>query len=215
MGVPAASLLTIPNGVDLGRFQIHAQKYVRAELGWPEQPTLLSVGNLLENKGHHIAIQALVDLPAFRLVIAGEGPHRSALESLVHQTNMTSRVQFLGRVEQDELAKCYSAADILVLPSSREGWPNVLLESMACGTPVVATGVGGIPEIVTSNDAGRLLPVRTAACVVAAVSDLWQHLPSRTTVRSTAQNCGWQSTTDAQIALFNKIANEQIEVAHA
>ena len=215
MGMPATSLLTMSNGVELGLFQIQVQKSVRAELGWPEQPTLLSVGNLLENKGHHIAIQALVNLPAFRLVIAGEGPLRGALESLVRQTNTASRVQFVGRVEQDQLAKCYSAADILVLPSGSEGWPNVLLESMACGTPVVATRVGGIPEIVTSDDAGRLLPERSTACLVAAVSDLWQHLPNRNAVRSTAQSCGWQGTTDAQIALFNKIANEQIEVTHA
>ncbi len=215
MGAPAPSLLTMPNGVDLDFFQIQAQKSVRAELGWPQEPTLLSVGNLVENKGHHIAIEALACLLQFRLVIAGEGPQRNALESLVHQTNMASRVRFLGRVDQGQLAKCYSAADILVLPSSREGWPNVLLESMACGTPVVATCVGGIPEIVTSSDAGRLLPERTAAAVVVAVSDLWQHLPNRTAVRSTAQKCGWQGTTDAQIALFNKIANEQIEVAHA
>ncbi len=215
MGMSGCSLQTMPNGVDLSRFQIQAQSAVRALLGWPEAPTLLSVGNLVENKGHDIAIKALVDLPLFRLVIAGEGQQRSALESLVHQTHMSSRVQFLGRVGQDELAKCYSAADILVLPSSREGWPNVLMESLACGTPVVATGVGGIPEIVTSNDAGRLLPQRTAACVVAAVADLWEHLPSRAAVRLTTQHCDWQRTTDAQIALFNKIANEQTKVAHA
>ena len=215
IGMPAASLLTMPNGVDLGRFQIHTQNKVRAELGWPEQPTLLSVGNLLENKGHHIAIQALAYLPQFRLVIAGEGSQRSALESLVHQTNMASRVRFLGRVDQDQLAKCYSAADILVLPSSREGWPNVLLESMACGTPVVATRVGGIPEIVTSASAGRLMSEQNAAALVDAVVDLWEHLPNRAAVRSHAQLCGWQSTTDAQNALFNKMTSQQIEVAHA
>ena len=215
MGMPESRLMIMPNGVDLEKFHIQPKAASRAALGWPEQPTLLSVGNLLESKGHHIAIRALVNLPAFRLVIAGEGTRRSALESLVHQTHTASRVQFLGRVEQDQLAKCYSAADILVLPSSSEGWPNVLLESMACGTPVVATRVGGIPEIVTSDDAGRLLPERSTACLVAAVSDLWQHLPNQNAVRSTAQSCGWQGTTDAQIALFNKIANEQIEVTHA
>ena len=206
MGVPAAGLLTMPNGVDLGRFQIQAQKSVRAELAWPQEPTLLSVGNLVENKGHHIAIQALVNLPAFRLVIAGEGPQRSALESLVHQTNMASRVQFLGRVDQDKLAQCYSAADILVLPSSREGWPNVLLESMACGTPVVATGVGGIPEIVTSNDAGRLISARTPSSLVEGVQALWRSMPEKSQVRSIAQARSWQSTTDAQVHLFSQIA---------
>lgn len=206
MGVPAPSLLTMPNGVDLDRFQIRAQENVRAELGWPQEPTLLSAGNLVENKGHHIAIQALVDLPAFRLVIAGEGPQRSALESLVHQTNMASRVQFLGRVEQEELAKCYSAADILVLPSSREGWPNVLLESMACGTPVVATRVGGIPEIVNSALAGQLISAQTASSLVEGIQALWRSMPERSQVRSIAQARSWQSTTDAQVNLFSQIA---------
>ena len=130
--------------------------------------------------------------------------------------NVLARVQFLGRVDQDQLADCYSAADILVLPSSREGWPNVLLESMACGTPVVATAVGGIPEIVTSPNVGRLMAQRTAAHLVDAISDLWRHLPDRAAVHRRAQECGWQSTTQAQIRLFQRIAAGSVpEPAHA
>ena len=215
IGMPEPRLLTMTNGVDLALFHIQPQASARAALGWPEGPTLLSVGNLVENKGHHIVIEALTRLPQFRLVIAGEGPERNALESLARQINVTSRLEFLGRVDQDQLASCYSAADILVLPSSREGWPNVLLESMACGTPVVATRVGGIPEIVTSSSAGRLMPGRTVDDVVVAVADLWQHLPERATVRSRAQGCGWQNTTAAQIGLFSRIAAEELEPAHA
>lgn len=215
IGMPESSLLTMPNGVDLAFFHIQPQASARAALGWPAGPTLLSVGNLVENKGHHVAIEALTRLPQFRLVIAGEGPERNALESLARQLNVTSRLQFLGRVDQDHLASCYSAADMLVLPSSREGWPNVLLESMACGTPVVATRVGGIPEIVTSSSAGRLMSGRTVDDVVAAVADLWQHLPERATVRSHALGCGWQNTTAAQVGLFSRIAAEELEPAHA
>lgn len=215
IGMPESSLLTMANGVDLALFHIQPQASARVALGWPEGPTLLSVGNLVENKGHHIAIEALTRLPQFRLVIAGEGPERHALESLGRRMKVSSRLQFLGRVDQDQLASCYSAADMLVLPSSREGWPNVLLESMACGTPVVATRVGGIPEIVTSPSAGRLMPGRTVDDVVKAVADLWQHLPERATVRSRAQGCGWQNTTAAQIGLFSRIAAEELEPAHA
>ena len=216
IGVPAPSLLTMPNGVDLGLFQIRSQKSVRTEMGWPEEPTLLSVGNLLENKGHHLAIRALIHLTRFRLVIAGEGPERKALESLTNQINVRSRVLFLGRVDQDQLAKCYSAADMLVLPSSREGWPNVLLESMACGTPVVATRVGGIPEIVTSENAGCLMAERTVAALAEAVTGLWERMPSRAKVRSIAQLCSWQKTTNAQVALFSQIATRRRESnAHA
>ena len=211
MGMPASKLLMMPNGVDLERFHIRNQTSVRALLGWPEGPTLLSVGNLVENKGHHIAIEALASLPGFRLAIAGEGPERHGLETLASQISVSSRLQFLGRVDQTQLAEYYSAADIVVLPSSREGWPNVLLESMACGTPVVATRVGGIPEIVTLADTGRLMRGRTVADLVEAVSDLWQHLPERTTVRSYAQGCSWQRTTDAQIGLFGRIAVGALE----
>lgn len=215
MGMPASRLMILSNGVDLDRFHIQSQTSARAVLGWPEGPTLLSVGNLVENKGHHIAIEALVHLPGFRLVIAGEGPQRHSLEALASRIKVSTRLRFLGRVDQDQLAKCYSAADILVLPSSREGWPNVLLESMACGTPVVATRVGGIPEIVTSVSAGRLMPGRTQADVVNAVADLWQRMPDRVTVRSHAQGCSWQSTTEAQIGLFRRIAAGELELAHA
>jgi teichuronic acid biosynthesis glycosyltransferase TuaC len=215
MGMPADKLVTMPNGVDLNLFRMQPQTVARAELGWPHGPTLLSVGNLVENKGHHIAIEALAQLPDFRLVIAGEGPERHALEALAKNSQTASRIKFLGRVEQNQLAVCYSAADILVLPSSREGWPNVLLESMACGTPVVATRVGGIPEIVTSASAGRLMPEQNAASLVTAVADLWQQMPDPMSVRARAQQCGWQSTTDAQLRLFRGIASKALEEDHA
>ena len=215
MGVPASTLRTMPNGVDHNLFHMQPQMAARSELGWPQGPTLLSVGNLVENKGHHIAIQALAQLPAFRLFIAGEGPERHPLEFLGNQLKVSSRLQFLGRVEQSQLVKCYSAADMLLLPSSREGWPNVLLESMACGTPVVATAVGGVPEIVTSPTLGRLMATRTVADLVHAVIDLWNGLPDREQVRSHAQCCSWQSTTAAQLALFSQIAGKNLETVNA
>lgn len=206
MGMPAPSLRTMPNGVDLDLFRIHPQINARTELGWPQTPTLLSVGNLVENKGHHIAIESLVQLPEFRLVISGEGPQRQALEQLAAQLDVSSRLKFLGRVDQTQLAICYSAADILVLPSSREGWPNVLLESMACGTPVVATRVGGIPEIVNSASGGQLISARTASSLVEGIQALWRSMPEKSEVRSIAQTRSWQSTTDAQVNLFSQIA---------
>ena len=207
LGMPAPSLRTMPNGVDMNLFQMHPQADARAALGWPQGPTLLCVGNLVENKGHHIAIESLVHLPEFRLFISGEGPQRQALEELARQLGVTSRLAFLGRVDQRRLAVCYSAADMLVLPSSREGWPNVLLESMACGTPVVATRVGGIPEIVCSAQAGRLISARTASCLVEGIQALWRSLPEKSDVRLIAQANSWQRTTDAQLALFNQISS--------
>ena len=209
LAMPASRLKTLPNGVDLDLFQIQPPGAARVALGWPPVPTLLSVGNLVENKGHHIAIEALTRLSPFRLVIAGEGLQRRALENLAYQTNVAARVQFMGQVDQAQLANCYSAADMLVLPSSREGWPNVLLESMACGTPVVATRVGGIPEIVCSPDAGRLMSGRTVSGLVEAVRILWRHLPAREAVRACTQGCSWQTTTRDQINLFSQIVAQE------
>lgn len=215
IGMPHARLMTMPNGIDLDRFHLQPQAEVRAALGWRSGPTLLSVGNLVENKGHHIAISALTHLSDFRLVIAGEGPESQALQALANQLNVASRVQFLGRVEQDQLTKCYNAADILVLASSREGWPNVLLESMACGTPVVATKVGGIPEIVTSEVAGRLMATRDVAAAVHSIQELWHHLPDRASVRARALGCSWQCTSEAQSKLFARMVAGGTALAHA
>jgi teichuronic acid biosynthesis glycosyltransferase TuaC len=215
MGMPASTLMMMPNGVDLDRFHIRPKPQVRNILGWPDVPTLLCVGNLVENKGHGIAITALTRLPEFQLVIVGQGPERNSLEQLARQMDVSSRIKFLGQIDQEQLAQSYSAADILVLPSSREGWPNVLLESMACGTPVVATKVGGIPEIVTSAQAGRLMVERRVDDLVEAVTDLWQNFPQPEAVRQCAQACGWHNTTLAQIKLFSRIAAEKMEQSGA
>ena len=214
IGMAPTCVLVMPNGVDARRFHLRPQHAARAELGWPDAPTLLSVGNLVENKGHHLVIEALTHMPQFRLVIAGDGPQRRALETLVARSNLASRVQFMGSVDQAQLATCYCAADVLVLASSREGWPNVLLESMACGTPVVATRVGGVPEIVTSNRVGQLMESRTVGDLVDAVTRLWVNLPDRANVRARAQELSWDSTTNAQLAVFDQIASGRRESAH-
>jgi teichuronic acid biosynthesis glycosyltransferase TuaC len=205
MGMPTSKLMAMPNGVDSVRFHVQCQAEVRRALDWPEVPTLISVGNLVENKGHHIAIEALLDLPDFHLVVVGDGPERQSLAALTRRLQLASRVRFTGRLDQATLTHWYNAADILLLPSSREGWPNVLLESMACGTPVVATKVGGVSEIMGSACAGRLMASRTAAAAAAAVGDLWHKLPRRDAVRQLALARSWHSTNQAQIDLFRRV----------
>lgn len=209
LGVPAERLMVMRNGVDLQRFRLGDPQTTRLTLRWPERPTLLCVGNLVENKGQHIAIEALTQLKEFELVIAGEGPERKTLERLARALGVANRVRFLGQLKQADLASCYAAADVLLLPSSREGWPNVLLEAMACGTPVVATDVGGISEIVTTDAVGRLMPERSPIALVTAVRGLWQEMPDRLTVRAHAQQHGWRTTSEAQLALFHRLAGQR------
>jgi glycosyltransferase involved in cell wall biosynthesis len=167
----------------------------------------LTVGYLIERKGHHLVIEALQRLPQFQLVVVGSGPERKALDDLAQRLGVAERVQFVGTVPQSELYLYYSAADVLVLASSREGWANVLLEAMACGTPVVATRIWGTPEVVTAPVAGRLAGERTAGALSEAVRDLFGNLPSRSDVRRYAEQFGWAETTQGQIELFRSIVN--------
>lgn len=205
IGVKRSELLVLRNGVDVERFNMIPQSIARQELGWPNEVTLLSVGNLVKNKGHHIAIELIAMKPDLRLVIVGDGPERGSLDQLVRNLGVSNRVIFAGRIAQAFLPAYYSAADILILASSREGWPNVLLEAMACGTPVVASNVGGVPEVVSAAEAGRLVDQRDATHFANGVDSLLRAYPERMSVRAYAEGFGWKATTEGQLALFRRI----------
>lgn len=210
LGMEGRRLLMLRNGVDLARFGIVGDRdALRLELGVQGSPLLLSVGNLVPLKGHDLVIDALARLRAqgldARLCIIGAGALKPALEARRDQHGLGDAVRFLGALPQPALARWYAAADMLLLASEREGWPNVLLECMACGTPVVATNVGGIPEIVKVPQTGCVVQERSAASLAAAVAALWQAPPDRRAVRAHAEGFGWAPTTDGQLALFNHI----------
>ena len=196
------------NGVDLERFKPEEKELARQKLGLPDRPTILSVGHLVELKGHHIAVEALRLLPDETcLIIVGSGPEREALEHLAARLDLSHREHFVGQIPNEELKWLLSAADALALCSSREGWPNVLLESLACGTPVIATNVGGVPEIVTTLTAGRIMKSRTSLELAKSFSDLMSSYPSQSDVRLFAEEFGWNATSLAQIALFRGITD--------
>ena len=208
--VAPSRLHVMRNGVDLERFRPLLREECRRELGVQGEPLLLSVGLLIERKGHHLVIEALArlrqQLPGARLVIVGEGEERARLQALVDSLGLREAVQLAGAVPNDQMARWYSAADLLVLASSREGWANVLLESMACGTPVVASRIWGTPEVVAQPVAGTLFDPRTAEALAAAVSAQWQSMPERQAVRAYAQGFGWEATSRAQRELFSALA---------
>jgi len=204
LGVASDSITALRNGVDLQRFQPMDRATARQALGL-EHFTLLSVGLLDPRKGHDLVIQALPSLPDVRLLIAGTGPDRKKLEDLAQQLGVAERVTFLGSVPQTELKTYYNAADALVLASSREGWANVLLESMACGTPVVASNVWGTPEVVASPDAGVLMSQRTPKALAEAVHALRATYPEHAATRRYAEKFSWDDTTQGQLQLFQNI----------
>ena len=206
LGVDDSKVRVLRNGVDLQRFRPLDRIAARRELGLHDGKWLLSVGLLIERKGHDIAIRALPDLPGWSLLIAGSGPLQSKLRTLAKELGVEERVRFAGGVPQTELPTYYSAADALVLASSREGWANVLLESMACGTPVVASSVWGTPEVVASDAAGALMPERSPAGLVAALGQLMARYPDRAATRAYAERFDWTATTEGQLEIFERLA---------
>lgn len=207
LGADSGKLHTLRNGVDLERFVPEPRDQARERLGLPKQGRLiLSVGHLIERKGHFIAIEALALLPGdVSLAIAGSGPDRQSLEKHAAQLGLEHRVKFVGVVPQTELKWWYSAADILALCSSREGWANVLLEAMACGTPVIATNIWGTPEVVSTPEAGVLMNERSGAGLADAWVRLFASYPARAATRAYAERFSWESTTQGQLSIFRSL----------
>ena len=204
LDVAGERVTVLRNGVDLERFVPRAPEPVRERLQLHGR-VLLSVGNLIELKGHHLVIEALRELPDCCLMIIGDGPERAALERLAERLGVSARVRVLGLIPQAELSHYYAAADALVLASSREGWANVLLEAMACGTPAVATRVWGTPEVVAAPAAGVLIDERSAAGVAAGVRDLFAAAPLRSATRAYAESFSWSDTSRGQYELFTRL----------
>jgi teichuronic acid biosynthesis glycosyltransferase TuaC len=205
LGASPAKITVLRNGVDLALFRPPTDRdTVRSALGIVG-PTLLSVGHLIERKRNHLTIEALRHLPDHRLVLIGEGPERAALEALATRLELQGRVRFAGAVPHTELSSWYGAADIMVLASSREGWANVLLESMACGTPVVATPAWGSSEAVAAPEAGIVVKEASAAAIAAAVTELTRQPPARAATAAYAAQFSWDETTAGQLGLFRRV----------
>jgi glycosyltransferase involved in cell wall biosynthesis len=214
LGADPEAIEVLRNGVDPETFRPVGRDATRRDLGLTRS-TLLSVGHLIERKGHDRVIAAMPELADFELLIVGDGPQRERLEALRHQFGVADRVRLLGAKPHDALPAIYSAADALVLASSREGWANVLLEAMACGTPVIASAVWGNPEVVCAPEAGILMDENTPQGIARAARALFANLPTRAATRIFAERFGWDETSRGQLALFRRVLQRQTEVAVA
>jgi D-inositol-3-phosphate glycosyltransferase len=166
-GVDPARVTLAPCGVDLTKFRPMDQKEVRRQLGLNGEKVLLYVGRVEPLKGLDLLVETAAQLEAdeadIRMMVVGGAPgepETDRMKRLAKERRVDGLIDFVGRVDHDELPLYYNAADVCVVPSYYESFGLVALESMACGTPVVASRVGGLPTIVHHGHTGYLKPWR-------------------------------------------------------
>lgn len=217
LGVPSERICVIGNGVDLQRFAPLPQGDARQRLGLPaDAKILISVGALTANKGFQRVIDCMPELlrqfPKLHFLIVG-GPASSGdisadLRRQAAALELADRVHLVGRQMPDQLKLYYSAADLFVLATEYEGWANVLLEAMACGLPVVATRVGGNPQVVASPALGTLVdywvPRQFVAAVAAGLERRWE----QPVLIDYARGNSWERRVAQLVDVFQAVSAE-------
>lgn len=205
LGMPAERIGVLRNGVDMDMFRPLARAGARERLALDVRgPLLIGVGNLVPEKGFDLLLRAAAAMPGVHVLLIGEGREEAVLTALAARL-LPGRFTRRASMPQRELRYAYAAADALVLPSLREGWPNVLLEAIACGTPVVAAGVGGVAEIVVDPAAGRIVDGRDVGAWTAAIALVLAERTGPERVRACAQPFGWDDVIAAQCTLYERV----------
>ena len=187
-----------PNGVDAEHFAPGDRAAARRRVGQSEAGSLvICVGHLIERKDPLLALRAFAaaDAPDSRLVFVGRGPLTGAVEEAAADLGLSSRVELLGERPPEELGDWYRAADLLVLTSTREGRPNVVLEALSSGCPVLATRAGGTGELV--RDPRMLAEDRDAGALGRMLADLLARRPSAESLRGSVAHLTWAASLDA------------------
>jgi glycosyltransferase involved in cell wall biosynthesis len=208
LGAAPERVCCIPNGIDAGIYFQRDRRAMRIKHGIaPDQLMLLSAGYLIERKGHHRVIEALaalrnrgIDVGLWIAGAAGrEGRYEGALRDLVHKTRLEQHVRFLGGVPPEVLAEYMSAADVFCLASSREGWPNVVHEALGCGTPVVASDVGGVPDLIPSPEYGVIVPIDDRQTLETGLAQALLRQWNRSAIETWAQSRSWDHVAEEVI----------------
>lgn len=228
IGLPAERIRVVHPGCDPDLFRpVRLDHDVRTRLtrGRPSDRLLLSVGNLVERKGHDTAIRALSLLPNVAgdvlYLIAGDGPYRAALEQLAVSLGVAERVVFLGRVAKSDLPLLYSMADVFIMVSRErpdqcdvEGFGIVFVEAAACGTPSIGGRSGGIEDAVVDGVTGVLVDPLDAAAVARSIGTLLsdRELTGRlgdAARRRAVSEFSWSRFGNSIASILDEVANGQ------
>jgi glycosyltransferase involved in cell wall biosynthesis len=214
LGIPAGKIRVIPNGVDTTQFRPSDRAAARVACGLPADGTiLLSVGGVYDGKGHHFVLDALARLvdryPRILYVMVGAEPpgdrYRRILERIIEARGLAKHVHFAGPRAHEELPQWYAAADLFCLATRSEGRANVLLESIACGIPVVTTNVGGNPEIVRDGRDGFLVPFGDTRALAAAIEHAFARRWDREDMVAYARGHRWELAAEHVLQEFGRL----------
>jgi glycosyltransferase involved in cell wall biosynthesis len=208
MGVERDRVAIVMNGVDGELFRPRDRAAARAELGLPAGPLAVYVGNLKPEKGVldlGAAWQTVArEQPDATLVVVGDGPLQGELVSMTEA--LGERVRLIARQPLERVPSFMAAADILVLPSHSEGTPNVVLEALASGRRVVATSVGGVPDLITHDTLGELVPPRDPDALAAAIVRALRRPYDAHEVARLGARGGWSASAAALHAVLKEAA---------
>lgn len=205
MGAPRSKARAILNGCDLSIFHVNDRLQARHKLGIdPSAQAIVYVGRMDAKKGLLELVAASILLhaqrPNLHLYLVGDGPDLSIVQSAINAGNASGYIHPLPSCTFNDVAVWMSAADVATLPSYMEGCPNVVLEALACGRPVVATNVGGIPEIM--NDAcGCLVPPRDAAALAQGLNSVLDKTWDPDAISALCSR-SWNSVASEMLDLF-------------
>ena len=214
-GVDSSNVSVIPPGVDLSRFRPMSKQQSRDYLGYGEEKNILFVGRLEPLKGLDVLFRAVASLEnthSITLNVVGgdeNSQEKARLQELASRMKLTESVRFIGSVSQDELPVHYNAADVCVLPSHYESFGLAALEASACGRPVVASEVGGLPTIVQRGSTGFLVPAKQSDVMAERLCELLGDDLMRSRMgaaaREHAETLSWERSTDALLATYRDL----------
>jgi len=209
MGVARDRVTVVMNGVDGELFRLRDRAAARAELALPPGPLALYVGNLKPEKGIHDLAAAwrrtAAALPEASLAIVGGGPEHAAV-----QAALPPSATLYGPQPLAQIPTWMAACDVLVLPSHVEGTPNVVLEALACGRRVVASAVGGVPDLITSPTLGALVPARDPAALAEALTHALRTAYAAEAVAELGARGGWDASAAALHTVLARAADASV-----
>lgn len=212
-GVPSDKIVVIPNGVNTDLFKPMDQAECRRKLELPlDKKMVLFAGNLVKIKGVETLVDAFAGLRVSALlVLVGDGPLEDMLRVKVKKLGIEDRIIFAGRKAHNEIRYYMNACDIFCLPSHNEGCPNVLIEAISCGKYVVATKVGGIPEIIDSDRIGIMVESDKPTDLAKALSRGLEISRISGKTYSERRPCMWQQSAEMFGKVLNNLSDEKLD----